>query len=133
MGFNGFQPSVWWCISSIHLSGTCPGPPQVTVATARLAATAATAATARRAKKAKQKPQKPKPLKPQAKRGSALEKSTSNHVKSMVIDDDRWIFGTFSKWILRYSSGASLSARGGRDIIWNVAVTSTVGTQHDNM
>ena len=26
MGFNGFQPSVWWCISSIHLSGTCPGP-----------------------------------------------------------------------------------------------------------
>lgn len=51
----------------------------------------------------------------------------------MMIDDDRWIFGTFSKWILRYSSGASLSARGGRDIIWNVAVTSTVGTQHDNM
>lgn len=55
-------------------------PPQVTVATARLAATAA---TARRAKKAKQKPQKPKPLKPQAKRGSALEKSTSNLWGSM--------------------------------------------------
>ena len=42
-----------------------------------------------------------------------------------MIDDDRWILGTFSEWILRYSSGARLPSRGGRDITWNGAVIST--------
>ena len=52
----------------------------------------------------------------------------------MVIDGDRWIFVRFFgvKWILRYSSGASLSAGGGKDIT-NGAVSRTVGTQHDKM